>query len=188
MDVKPWHRHYDYNVPTTIRYPKLTAYEILNIPASNFPDKAATIFFGTEITFYELRNQVLRLANALGALGVKKGDRIGIHLPTCPQCIISYYAALALGAIAVNINPMYTPTELKALVSNTGITTLFTFDMVLPNIRALCQDVEIQCVIVTRLTDYVAGSKISTTDELELEEGWHHFSSFPPQSIDIPGC
>jgi len=177
MDVKPWHRHYDYNVPTTIRYPKLTAYEILNIPASNFPDKAATIFFGTEITFYELRNQVLRLANALGTLGVKKGDRIGIHLPTCPQYIISYYATIALGAIAVNLNPMYTPTELKALVSNTGITTLFTFDMVLPNIRALCQDVEIQRVIVTRLTDYVAGSKISTTDELELEEGWHHFSS-----------
>ncbi len=177
MGTRPWQRHYDYNVPTTIRYPRLTAYEILNIPASNFPDKAATNFFGTEITFYELRNQVLRFANALSALGVKKGDRIGIHLPTCPQYIISYYAAIAIGAIAVNLNPMYTTTELKALALNTGITTLITIDTVLPNIRPLCKDIEIKRVIVTCLKDYIAGSKISTAAELELEERWYHFSS-----------
>ena len=177
MESRPWQRHYDYNVPLTIRYPKIPAHAFLNIPAGNFPNKPATNFYGTEITFWELKQQVLRMANALGAMGVEKGDRIGIHLPNCPQYIIAYYAALNLGAVVVNLNPMYTVDELKALASDTGVSALFTFDMVLPNIRPLCAEVEIERVIVTRVTDYIEGFGQSTPEELELEEGWHHFSS-----------
>jgi long-chain acyl-CoA synthetase len=176
MESRPWQRHYDYNVPTTIRYPRIPAHELINLPAGSFPNKPATNFFGTEITFYELRAQILRMANALGAMGVKKGDRVGVHLPTSPQYIVAYYAALSVGAIVVNLNPMYTVDELKALTSNTGVSTLFTFDMVLPNIRPLCQEVDISRVIVTRITDYVDGLGQSTPQELELEEGWQHFS------------
>jgi long-chain acyl-CoA synthetase len=176
MESRPWQRHYDYNVPTTIRYPRIPAHELINLPAGSFPNKPATNFFGTEITFYELRAQILRMANALGAMGVKKGDRVGVHLPTSPQYIVAYYAALSVGAIVVNLNPMYTVDELKALTSNTGVSTLFTFDMVLPNVRPVCQEVDIARVIVTRITDYVDGLGQSTPQELELEEGWHHFS------------
>ncbi len=119
MDNRPWQRHYDYNVPLTIRYPRVPAHHFLNIPANSFPDKPATNFYGTEITFWELREQVQRMANALGEMGVKKGDRIGVHLPNCPQYIIAYYAALNLGAVVVNLNPMYTVDELKALTADT---------------------------------------------------------------------
>jgi long-chain acyl-CoA synthetase len=177
METKPWHRHYDYNVPTTIRYPRLPIHELIQIPANAYPDKAALNFFGSEMTFWELRQQVLRMANALGALGIKKGDRVGIHLPNCPQYPIAYYAALSLGAIIVNINPMYTPDELKLIAGSTGLTTLITFDMVLPNIRALCKAVPISRVIVTKVTDYIKGLGVSTAASLDLEKGWHHFST-----------
>ncbi len=176
MENRPWQRHYDYNVPLTIRYPRVPAHYFLNIPAGNFPNKPATNFYGTEITFWDLKQQVLRMANALGEMGVKKGDRIGVHLPNCPQYIIAYYAALNLGAVVVNLNPMYTVAELKALTSDTGVSTLFTFDMVLPNIRPLCQEVDIARVVVTRVTDYIEGFGQSTPKELELEEGWLHFT------------
>jgi long-chain acyl-CoA synthetase len=184
MENKPWLRHYDYNVPTTIRYPRLNAHDLLGVPASAFPDKPATNFYGTEITFYELRQQVLRMANALGTLGVKKGDRVGLHLPTSPQYIIANYAALSLGAIGVNLNPMYTAEELKQLTANTGVTTLFTFERVLPNIRLVCREVDIPRVIVTRVTDYIEGFGTSTPAELELEEGWHHFSKLLDSSTN----
>jgi len=176
MENRPWQRHYDYNVPLTIRYPRITAHHLLDIPAGNFPDKPATNFYGTEISFWDLKQQVLRMANALAEMGVQKGDRIGLHLPNCPQYIIACYAALTLGAIVVNLNPMYTADELKALTSDTGVSTLFTFDMVLPNIRPLCQAVEFDRVIVTRVTDYIEGFGQSTPEELELEQGWQHFS------------
>ena len=176
MDNRPWQRHYDYNVPLSIRYPRIPAHYFLNTAAGNFPNKPATNFFGTEITFWDLKQQVLQMANAMAALGVKKGDRVGIHLPNCPQYIIAYYAAQNLGAVVVNLNPMYTVDELKALTVDTGVSTLFTFDMVLPNIRPLCQQVDIAHVVVTRVTDYIEGFGQSTPEELELEEGWHHFS------------
>ena len=177
MQSRPWQRHYDWNVPETIRYPRLMAHELLGVSVNAFPDKPATHFFGSELTFWELRNQILRMAHALGEAGVRKGDRVGVQLPNCPQYIISYYAALYLGAIVVNLNPMYTVDELKGLTTNTAVSTLITFDMVLSNIRALCQEVEIARVIVTRVTDYIDGFGQSTPAELELEEGWLHFST-----------
>jgi len=177
METKPWHRHYDYNVPTTIRYPRVLAQDILQISAGTNPDKAALNFYGTEMTFWELRQQALRMANALGALGVQKGERVGLHLPNCPQYVIAYLATLSLGAIAVNLNAMYTADELKPMIENTGMTTLFTFDLVLPAIRTVCQEVDIPRIVVTRVTDYIKGMGVSTPEDLELEEGWHHFST-----------
>jgi long-chain acyl-CoA synthetase len=182
LKPRPWQRHYDYNVPTEIRYPRIPIQDLLGIPANAFPDKSACIFYGTEISFWELRQQVLRMANALGALGVKKGDRVGLHLPTTPQYLIAYYATLSLGAIVVNLNPMYTPDELRLIAGNTGLSTLISFDMVLAPVRALCQSVEIPRVIVTKVTDYIKGLGQSTKQGLELESSWHHFSEL------LQGC
>ena len=182
MDERPWHRHYDYATPTTIRYPRLAVHDLLGIPANAYPDKAALTYFGTEVTFWELRLQVLRFANALGALGVNKGERVGIQLPNCPQYPIAYYAALSLGAIIVNLNPMYTAEELKMTALATGMTTLVTFDMVLPAVRALCKEVPLPRVVLTGVTDYIKGFGVSTAQSLALEEGWHHFSAL------IEGC
>jgi long-chain acyl-CoA synthetase len=177
MEQHPWHKHYDYNVPTTIRYPRIAVHDLLQLPANAFPDKPALDFFGTQMTFWQLRKNVLRMANAMGALGISKGDRVGIHLPNCPQYPIAYYAALSLGAIVVNLNPMYTTEELIALTGNTGISTLITFDMALPSIRALCQTVSIARVIVTKVTDYLEGLGTRTPEGLDLEEGWLYFPS-----------
>ncbi len=177
MEPRPWHRNYDYNVPTTVNVPRLPIHELIQIPANAYPDKPALNFYGNEITFWELRLLVMRFANALGALGVQKGERVGIHLPNCPQYVIAYYAALSLGAIVVNLNPMYTAEELKLMANVTGLTTLITFDMGLPAIHALCKEVHIDRVIVTKVTDYIKGMGASTAASLDLEKGWHHFST-----------
>ncbi|MGC8492971.1 MAG: AMP-binding protein, partial [Syntrophobacteraceae bacterium] len=139
MESRPWQRHYDYNVPLTIRYPRIPLHNLLDIPAVNFPDKAAYHFYGTQMTFRELRRSVWRMAHALAGLGVRKGDRVGINLPNCPQYLIAYYATLCLGAVVVNLNPMYTAAELKHTAEKTGMSTLITFDLVLPVIRLLCR-------------------------------------------------
>jgi len=155
MEAKIWHRHYDYNVPTTIRYPHLPAHELLNIPVAHYPDKAALIFYGSEMTFLELRTEAAKLANALAGLGVQKGDRVGIHLPNCPQYLVCYFAVLSIGAVVVNLNPLYTPDELKTMIGISGLETLVTFDMAIPAIRVLCGQIIIPRVIVTAMTDYV---------------------------------
>jgi len=182
---RPWQRHYDFDVPTTLRYPRIPAHQLMNVAVSAYPDKPALNFYGTEITFWDLRRQIVRLANALGALGVLKGDRVGLHLPTSPQYVIAYHAALSLGAVVVNINPMYTSEELRQVIETTRITTLITFDLVLPNLRPVSRETEITRIIVTRMTDYVNGFPCSTPAELELEEGWQHFSLLIENTSDL---
>ena len=64
-----------------------------------FPEKAALIFEGRTYSYKELNERVNRLANALRALGVEKGDRVGVFLPNIPAFPIAYFAAQKLGAI-----------------------------------------------------------------------------------------
>jgi len=181
LETRPWQKNYDYPVPTSIRFPKFPAQNFLHFAASQYPFKAATDFYGSEMTFTQLRTQMLRLANALVRLGIGKGDRIGLALPNCPQYIIAYYAILSTGAIVVNMNPLYTHDELKFMLENTGSKLLITFDGALPTMRPLSKVLNIP-LIVTRVTDYITGLGVSTAKSLELEEGWHHFSEL------IEGC
>ncbi len=184
METRPWQRHYDYDVPLSLRYPRIPAHQMMNVAAGAYPDKAALSFYGTETTFWQLRLKILRLANALGRLGVAQGDRVGVHLPTCPQYVIAYHAVLSLGAVVVNINPMYTAEELSRVAAATGISTLITFDMVLANVRPVLSAVEIPRVVVTRVTDFIDGFAQSTPAELGFEEGWRHFSQLIESTTD----
>ena len=185
METRPWHRHYDYNVPTTLRYPRIPVSHILALSAGTYPDRAALNFYGTELTFWELRAQVLRMSNALAKLGVTKGERVGIHLPNCPQYVISYFAVISLGAVVVNMNPLYTTPELAHIVKTTGMTTFITFDMMYPMTRPLIRETDLRRVIVTRVTDYIKGFNVSTARDLELEEGWRHFSMLIENCTDM---
>ncbi|HQI82297.1 MAG TPA: AMP-binding protein, partial [Deltaproteobacteria bacterium] len=186
MESKPWHAHYDYNVPTAIRYPRIPAQSMFQLPAGSFPDRPCVNFYGTELSFWQIREQMLRLTNALGRLGVTKGDRVGIHLPNCPQFVISYLATLSLGAIVTNLNPLYTAGELKHIMEITGMETLITFDMVLGHIRPLAREVGLKRIVVTRVTDYITGFPVSTAKDLDLnkDEGWHHFSELIESSTE----
>jgi long-chain acyl-CoA synthetase len=118
------------------------------------------------------------MANALTALGLKKGDRVGMALPNCPQYVIAYYAILSAGGIVVNMNPLYTHDELKFMMENSGLETLFTFDMVLPTMQPLARELGLKRVIVTKVTDYINGFGVSDAKSMNLEEGWYHFLNF----------
>ncbi len=184
MEKRAWHKNYDFSVPTELRYPSLMVHELLDLPVNLYPDKPFLNYFGSLITFSEVRNDAIRLANCLRELGVKKGDRVGINLPNTPQYILSYYAVMYLGAIVVNYNPLLTSTELSALVRQTGTTTFITFDMVLPNMREVCKEVAIPTVIATSVFDYLEGAEKSSAESLGLEKEWHHFSELLDNSAN----
>jgi len=175
-----WHRYYDYNVPATIRYPHIAVPELLQIPANALPGKTAVYYEGAEISYAEFRSLVARMANAMAELGVRKGDRVGIHLPNCPQYLIAYYGALSLGAIVVNLNPAYPKEELSMIVSNTGLSTLFTLDEGAARIKDLCRDIPIARVILTNRRDYAKekGTGISGVEG----PGWYSFAAL------LDGC
>ena len=177
-------KNYDYSVQKTIQYPKIPVQNLVHIAAATFPHKASTYFYGTQLTFRQIRSQILRMANTLIKAGVKKGDRVGLALPNCPQYVIAYYATLSAGAIVVNMNPLYTHDELKFMMEDSGLQTLFTFDGALPVMRPLVKELGLKNVIITKVTDYIDGFPVSNAKSLDLDENWKHFSELLDTATD----
>jgi acetyl-CoA synthetase len=73
-----------------------------------------------ELTFEFLQDQSQRLANALVAHGIKRGDRIGILLPQCPEAIIAHLAAYRVGAIALPLFTLFGPDALEYRLNDSG--------------------------------------------------------------------
>lgn len=75
-------------------------------------------------SYTKMNDDVDRLARALLALGVVKGDRIGIWSPNCAEWTILQYATAKIGAILVNVNPAYRSHELEFVVKQNGMRML----------------------------------------------------------------
>jgi long-chain acyl-CoA synthetase len=154
--ARPWLKHYDYWVPARMTYPGKPLYEILATTAVETPDAQATAFLGAALTFREIKRRTDRLAQALVTLGIAKGDRVGIMLPNCPQYILATFATLRLGAIVVNINPIYTARELLNVATDSGIKILVTLDKLAPLALDVRSKSAFTHVIVTSLSEYSA--------------------------------
>ncbi|WP_236672338.1 AMP-binding protein [Croceicoccus sp. YJ47] len=85
-------------------------------------------FYGRRFTYREMHREASRIAAALQARGIGKGDRVGLFLPNVPMYVSAYYGIMIAGASAVNFSPLYTVEELAAQVADSGIDTLFTLD------------------------------------------------------------
>lgn len=72
----------------------------------------------------DLNNQVNKLGNALRTLGLKKGDRIGVQLPNCPELVQTFYATFKIGGILVPLNPAHKAKDLAYIYKDAGLSAL----------------------------------------------------------------
>ena len=104
-----------------------------------FPERPAILFEESELSYRELNLRANRLANALKAHGVGRGDRVALYLPNIPNFVVCYVAALKAGAIAVSINSIFKSEEVTYILNDSGSALLFTVGDLLPNVpRAAC--------------------------------------------------
>lgn len=135
-DTRPWYSHYDYWVRPSLNYPRRPLTDILRIAASDVPDRPATAFLGAQLTFGEIKDRADKFATALARMGIVKGDRVGIMLPNCPQYVIAVFGILRVGAIVVNVNPLYTPREIGVVAQDSGMRALVVLDALAPAAQA----------------------------------------------------
>jgi long-chain acyl-CoA synthetase len=102
--------------------------------AAIFPDHAAIVFEGTALSYRELNARATRLAHAITAHGVGRGDRVALYLPNIPAFAVCYLAALKAGAVAVSINSVFKSGEVKYILDDSGSKVLFTTGELLPNV------------------------------------------------------
>lgn len=91
-----------------------------------FPEKPALIFADQSLSYQELDRQTNRAANSLQQLGINKGDRVALFLPNIPEFAISYLAIQKIGAVAVSINVMLKPGEIKFILKDCQAKAIIT--------------------------------------------------------------
>lgn len=153
MNDRPWVKNYDKGVPATIEYPKGPVFQFLDNAAQKYPDHACTIFKGAEISYKEMNAITDRIAGALAAMGVKKGDRVGIFMPNTPQFVMAYFGILKAGGVVVATNPLYTPPEIEHQANDSGVEVMFVMTNFYKTIKAAQPKTKIKKLIVTNLKE-----------------------------------
>jgi long-chain acyl-CoA synthetase len=157
-DKKPWLKFYGH-VPENLDYPRVTMYESVMGTVNRYPDAIAYDFLGYTSTYRQFGKEIDHCANALASLGMKKGDRITISMPTTPQGIICFYAANKLGAVASMIHPLSTSEEIAFYLNSSRSTFALTLDAFYHKFREIKKQTPLQVLILTRIPDYLSTIK-----------------------------
>lgn len=157
----PWYKYYPEGVNQTI---DMTEYEsVMDLLEKSFQkwgDMTAYVNMDKSLTF----NEVDELSKAFSAYlqkacGVKKGDRVAIQMPNCLQYPVIMFGAVRAGAIVVNTNPLYTPSEMAHQFKDSGASVLIIMENFASNLEKIIHETNIEKVILTKLGDMLGTIK-----------------------------
>lgn len=150
---RPWLKHYDPGVPARLDYPAVPVHRFLENAAQKYPDRACTVFQDQTVTYRQMNDLSDRLARALIALGLRKGDRVAVMMPNLPQFVLSFYAILKAGGVVVALNPLYQHTELEYQLGDSGARMLIVLRNYADLIATVRPKTNLETLIFTDLED-----------------------------------
>lgn len=152
---KPWLNSYPDHLPRELTFENKTLHSFLTDTAKAYPNQSSIYFLGKKMTFREVHEEALKLAAYLQKIGIKKGDRVAVMLPNCPQAVISYYGILFAGGIVVPTNPLFTERELEYQVKDSECTAIISLDLLYPRILKMKLATNVSHLIITSIKDYL---------------------------------
>ena len=187
-----WRKLWPLWVPKTLTVEK-PASEYMREWAGLTPQKIALSFYGRDISYAELNRAIDAMAWGLIELGVKKGDRVAIHMENCPQFVIAYFGAHRAGAVVVPVNPMFKQAELEYEINDAGAETLIGLDHLYPELEKVKSKTPLRNVILTSLRDYLPDEPVlplpSEAQKSKLSfSGALDFLDLIERSQDAPVC
>ncbi|MCR2818441.1 long-chain-fatty-acid--CoA ligase [Microbacterium sp. zg.Y1090] len=150
---RPWLAAYADGVPADIVPPTQSLTETIEASIKAHARRPALEFFGAVTTYGELGDQILRAAEGLRRMGVRKGDRVAIVLPNCPQHVVAFYAVLRLGAIVIEHNPLYTARELRHQFEDHGASVAIVWDKTVDVVADFPSDVRPKRIVSVDMTE-----------------------------------
>jgi acyl-CoA synthetase (AMP-forming)/AMP-acid ligase II len=169
-----WYNVWPTWVPKSLEVDKPVS-EYLRDWARFTPNRTALSFYGRDITYAELNEMIDRMVWGLVGLGVKKGDRVAIHMENCPQFVIAYFAIQRAGAVVVALNPMFKGAELEYEINDAGVEALIGFDESYTEVEKVRSRTPLKNVILTSLKDFLPTKPVLTPPD----EAKHEKRSFP---------
>ena len=158
---KVWLASYPEGVPELIPDPPYSSLtDMMNASMKKYASRKAYTNMGSSITFGELDELSNRFAHyLLYELNLKKGDRVAIMLPNVNQYPIALCGILKAGLVVVNVNPLYTPRELKHQLSDSRAKTIIILENFANVLSEVINETSIEKVILTKMGDMLSFPK-----------------------------
>jgi long-chain acyl-CoA synthetase len=131
--------------------------QVLDNSAKKYPENVFTIFNGATRTYAQVKDTADRIANFLAGKGIKKGDRVALFLPNIPQFPEIFFGILKAGAVCVNCNPVYTPTELNHQLCDSEAKAVFCMDHpeFYKNTVQAIKNTDVETVVICNIKSYL---------------------------------
>jgi len=189
-----WEKNWPPGLPKEPDYPfgQILLSEYLRKWAQKTPDRPCLFYYGTQLTFGELDDLSDRVAGFLAEQGLKKGDRVAVFLPNCPQFIISFFGIIKLGCVHVPVNPMFKEHELVYELNDSGARLIITLDTMFPLVRAVKDRTSLGGIVSTSLMDYLPDNptipvhETLLTPKIECPGATDFLSMLDSQEPDFP--
>ncbi len=154
MDQANSRREFLGDVPDSIDYPKLTLCQMVYQTAEKYPNNVACEFLGRKIRYAAFRQMIETVAKALWAQGIRKGDRVTIAMPNCPQAVAMFYALNRIGALANMVHPLSASGEYKFFLNFSHSKMILTLDQFYPKVAEIRHALEAPVtVLIARISD-----------------------------------
>lgn len=150
-----WLKTYPQNVNWHARLTPKPLYALLDEAERRWPEARAIDFMGKHYTYHELAEDVSRIATGLQKMGIKRGVKVGLCLPNCPQAVIAYFAILKAGGTVVNFSPLYSAKELAHQINDSGTEVMITLALqaTYPKVAENLGTTKLKKIIVSSLAE-----------------------------------
>lgn len=151
---KPYLKHYAKWTPHFLDYPDdNNMSSMLDKAVRENADREILDFFGQSTTYEEFADQVNSVAAGLSHMGVKRGERVALIMPNCPQHLIALFAVFKLGAVVAEHNPLYTARELEGPFKDHGAKIVIAWDNVYEVCQKLQQSTPLETIISVNMIE-----------------------------------
>lgn len=160
MVDKIWLKRYPAGVPETIdpdRYSSLV--DILEQSMAQYSDRVAYINMDCQMSYSQLDKMTRNFAAYLQSIGLQKGDAVAVMMPNLLQYPVALFGILRAGMTVVNVNPLYTPRELKHQLSDSNAKAIVILDNFAHTLEKVIADVNLEKVVVTSIGDLLDAPK-----------------------------
>lgn len=156
-----WLQSYPEGVPAEIDVNEYTSVvDIFERSVSRFSELPAFANMGSELSYAELDRKTRDFAAFLQQeIGLEKGERVAIMMPNLLQYPVAIFGILRAGLTVTNVNPLYTPRELKHQLVDSGASAIIIVENFCHSLAEVITDTKINAVITTRIGDLLSFPK-----------------------------
>ena len=165
---KIWLKSYPDDVPAEVPEPPFRSLlQLIEHGFAEYPSNPAYTNLGTTISYAELNELSMRFACYLQkSLGLMRGERLAIMLPNILQYPVVMCAAFRAGLVVVNVNPLYTPRELKHQLKDSGARAIVILENLANVLEEVIADTDVDFVVTTGIGDLLRQPKGMLTNFL----------------------